>query len=621
MKLRFVSLIVISLMGVLSAQGVIIQENETGFCSVDGIIDTDVPGYTGDGFANADIAAGTSALWNIECNEDDTYLIYWRYANGGGSGDLIAEVWVNEVPVILDFSFDHTGQWTNWSESDTVALQLESGENRIRLVSVSPSGLANIDFMHVITDGATPAECVPSYALHLSQNIEEAGTVSIEPERLFYDQGTEITLRASENPGYFFQSWSGGTTDTALEHTFQINANADIEALFYPDGTVSAEGVMGYATVQDDAGTPFIMTGGVFGDTVLAFSFSMLKSFLEHPDPFVVTVADKIRASGQINIASDKSLIGITDSAHLEGIRIKINSSDNVIIRNMTFSKVVQFDEIEINNSHHIWIDSCEFFTDRDNGPEFYDGLLDIKNGSTFITVSNTEFHDHFKSVLISSGDDSFQDTVVRITFFRNYFHNLGSRTPLLRFGKAHIFNNYFRKCTSGINSRMGACIRVEENYFRRVGNAVRSDMSAQVGFFQLANNIFDKSSYIPPPECEMELPYEYESLMIDAENVPLAVAGEDPSTSTQELSELSVKAYPNPSTNHLLLEINGQSQTSVSLRIYDQLGRPIMSMANQYLYPGSNTIEIPITDLPSGNYYLELINVGGVKSLPFIKL
>ena len=525
---------------VVAAQGIIIQEYEPGFCSVDGIIDTDVPGYTGDGFANADIAAGTSALWNIECNEDDTYRMYWRYANGGGSGDLVSEVWVNEIPIIFDFSFDHTGTWTNWTESDTLTLDLEAGENRIRLVSVSPSGLANIDFFHVISDGVQPAACAPSYALKFSQNLEDAGVISIQPEQPYYDEGDTIKVTATANPGYFFQSWSGGVTSTDPIYTFVVRSGADIEALFYPTGTTAVDGVVGYATVQDDRGTPFLMTGGQSGDTVEANSFSMLKTFLEHSDPFVVTVSDKIIATGQINIASDKTLVGLGDSAHLEGIRLKINDADNVILQNMTFSKVVQFDEIEINNAHHIWIDHCEFFTDRDNGPEYYDGLLDIKNASSFITVSNTEFHDHFKSVLISSGDDSFQDTVTRITFYRNYFHDLGSRTPLLRFGKAHIFNNYFKRCTSGINSRMGACIRVEENYFLRVSNAVRSDMSDEIGYFQLIDNEFDKSSYTPPPICELEVPYDYDSLMIDAAEVPYSVADEDPATAVAELERMA---------------------------------------------------------------------------------
>ncbi|MCB0643422.1 MAG: carbohydrate-binding protein, partial [Phaeodactylibacter sp.] len=197
MKSLFTLLLVLGFTGpILYAQGLTIQENELGFCSVDGIVDTDVTGYTGDGFINADFGAGTSALWNITVPADGTYHIYWRYANGGGSGDLIAELWVNEAPLLTDYSFTHTGAWTNWTESDTVAVDLQAGENKIRLVSVSSSGLTNIDYFHVIEDGVEGAFCLPSYSLSLSKNFEQGGTVSFEPEQAFYEAGTEITLTA-----------------------------------------------------------------------------------------------------------------------------------------------------------------------------------------------------------------------------------------------------------------------------------------------------------------------------------------------------------------------------------------------------------------------------------------
>ena len=593
----------------IAAQGLTIQENETGFCSVDGIIDTDVPGYTGDGFANADIAPGTSALWNISVNTSGTYNIYWRYANGGGSGDLFADLWVNESPFLDMFNFTHTGSWTNWTESDTVTVNLQAGENRIRLISISDSGLPNIDFFHVVENGVEPAFCLPSYSLSLTKNDDLGGDVSYEPVQPFYDAGTEITLTATANPGYFFQSWSEGETSAEAVHTFNIQKNAGIVALFYPNGTEAEAGVIGYATVQDDEGTPYLMTGGLGGDTVLASTFNILKTYLESSEPYVVHVEDHIISTGTINIGSNKSLIGVTDSAHLEGIRIKINSSKNVIIRNMTFSKVIQFDEIEINNSHHIWIDGCEFFTDKDHGSEYYDGLLDIKNAASFITVSNTEFHEHFKAILISSGDDSFQDTSIRITFHHNYFHHLGSRTPLLRFGKAHIFNNYFKNCNSGINSRMGACIRVEENYFYHVSNATRTDMSVEVGRFDLINNIFESSTYVTEPTCELEVPYEYQSALDVAADVPLIVAGEDP-TSVPDLGKLygvNLKCFPNPSNGPVEIVFSLPSSLNGQLMLFDQLGRAIKIIDSGLYSEGENSIGFSTMELPSGMYFIQL--------------
>ncbi|MCB0641277.1 MAG: T9SS type A sorting domain-containing protein, partial [Phaeodactylibacter sp.] len=462
---------------------------------------------------------------------------------------------------------------------------------------------------HVIEDGVEGAFCLPSYSLSLSKNFEQGGTVSFEPEQAFYEAGTEITLTATANSGYFFQSWSGGETSTELVHTFNISRNANVEGLFYPDGTQAEAGVIGYATVQDDEGTPYLMTGGLFGDTVLASNFNTLKAYLESDLPYVVTVEDHIISTGTINIASDKTLLGLTDSSHLEGIRIKINSSDNVILRNMTFSKVIQFDEIEINNSHHIWIDGCEFFTDLDHGSEYYDGLLDIKNAARFITVSNTEFHDHFKAVLISSGDDSFQDTSIRITFHHNYFHNLGSRTPLLRFGKAHIFNNYFRSCSSGVNSRMGACIRVEENFFFSVSNALRTDMSATVGYFEVLDNIFEASSYVADPTCELDVPYEYTAYLDEAADVPLIVAGEDPLNGVNSpYLEAGITIFPNPASAEVQLVLDlREAAAEGHLSLYNLLGRQVQVIADGPFAAGSNPVYFSVAHLPAGHYFVQL--------------
>lgn len=608
----FLSLFSIS---ILSAQGLTIQENEVGFCSIDGIVDTDVAGWTGDGFINAGFGVGTSALWNINVPADGTYHIYWRYANGGGAGDLTADLWVNETPFIGDFNFAHTGAWTNWTETDTVAVELQAGENRIRLISTAPSGLTNIDYFHIIEDGVEPAFCLPSYALNLSQNFADGGSVSYEPVQPFYDAGTEITLTASSNSGYFFQSWSGGETSDEIIHTFNINRNADVEALFYPDGTTAVDGVKGYATVQDDEGTPFLMTGGLFGDTVLATNFGTLKNYLESEDPLVVTVAEPIFSTGQqINVASDKTLLGITDSALLEGVRVKINSSDNVIFQNMTLSKVIQFDVLEINNSHHIWIDGCTFFTDRDNGQEYYDGLLDIKNAARFITISNTEFKEHWKAVLISSGDDSFQDTSIRITFHHNFFHRLSSRTPLLRFGKAHMFNNYFRNCSSGINSRMEACIRVEENFFYHVSNATRTDMSAVAGYFQLVDNIFEASTYVEEPTCELDVPYEYLSILDGAAEVPMIVAGEDPLNPTRERTlDIGLSVFPNPTSGEVNVFFDFPKNTKGNLALFDMLGREVETVAADAFPAGENQLTFSVAERQSGIYFLQMMTEEGV--------
>src|SRR3972149_796418 len=145
-------------------------------------------------------------------------------------------------------------------------------------------------------------------------------------------------------------------------------------------------GVVGYATVQHDNGTPYLLTGGSYGESVEANTLADLKKYLEEPvTPYVVKLSKHIKgtSSEEIKIGSNKTFIGTNGTAHIEAIKVLIQGVRNVIIKNITFSKVLSADEIEINSgAKNIWIDHCEFFTDRehDDNEDYYDGLLDIKN-------------------------------------------------------------------------------------------------------------------------------------------------------------------------------------------------------------------------------------------------
>ena len=114
---------------------------------------------------------------------------------------------------------------------------------------------------------------------------------------------------------------------------------------------------------------------------------------------------------------------------------------------------------------------------------DWYDGLLDVKNGATWITVSNCYFHDHWKAVLCGSSDkDENGDRAIRITFVGNYWENINSRQPLFRWGKAHIYNNYFKgaadKQANCIDVRMDSQLWAEGNYFDTVKNAIGLDLA-----------------------------------------------------------------------------------------------------------------------------------------------
>jgi pectate lyase len=100
---------------------------------------------------------------------------------------------------------------------------------------------------------------------------------------------------------------------------------------------------------------------------------------------------------------------------------------------------------------NNIWIDHCEFYRDWSADKDYYDGLVDIKRGVEYVTISNCYFHDHHKVSLVGYSDSDVGERYITYAF--NRFEKVGSRLPSFRFGKAHIYGNYFKDVSvSGIN-------------------------------------------------------------------------------------------------------------------------------------------------------------------------
>ena len=54
-------------------------------------------------------------------------------------------------------------------------------------------------------------------------------------------------------------------------------------------------------------------------------------------------------------------------------------------------------------------------------------------------------FENHNKTMVIGNGDSNVADEgKLHVTLHHNYFHNVVQRTPRVRFGQVHTYNNYF---------------------------------------------------------------------------------------------------------------------------------------------------------------------------------
>jgi pectate lyase len=174
------------------------------------------------------------------------------------------------------------------------------------------------------------------------------------------------------------------------------------------------------------------------------------------------------------------------------------NGSSNLIFQNLKIHDITAGpkDGIGIEGpSKNIWIDNNEFYSSMSVGKDFYDGLLDIKRGAEYITVSDNYFHDHHKTSLVGYSDS---DVGARyVTYSHNIFENIGSRAPSVRFGYTHIYENYYKDVSvSAINLRMGAVGLVENNNFVNVHNPVVSLDSTSVGFWDMRGNTFQNVTW-----------------------------------------------------------------------------------------------------------------------------
>ncbi|QRV92010.1 pectate lyase [Ceratobasidium sp. AG-Ba] len=236
----------------------------------------------------------------------------------------------------------------------------------------------------------------------------------------------------------------------------------------------------------------------------------------------IVVVSGTISGNTVVKVGSNKSVVG-KSGASLVGVGLRVNKKSNVIIRNLKISKVLASagDAIGIQESSRVWVDHVDLSSDQTHDKDFYDGLLDVTHGSTFVSVTNSILHDHWKASLVGHSDNNgSEDKAITVTYALNKWVNLNSRMPSFRFGTGHLFNNYFLNSGDGINTRLGAQLLVENNVWESVKKAL---YSTDGGFAVARGNEFGGGSSAAPAGTFKEAPYSY--ALLDASAVKSAVS------------------------------------------------------------------------------------------------
>jgi len=166
-----------------------------------------------------------------------------------------------------------------------------------------------------------------------------------------------------------------------------------------------------------------------------------------------------------IAFGSNKTVDGRGARITVRNFGFTISAGDsNVIIENLTFVGDMQGSEkdaIQIADAARtIWIDHCSFSA-------YGDGLVDITNMATEVTVSWSVFSAHDLAVLIGGSPSQTDDASIQVTLHHNWWNQTGNYAPRLRFGKAHVLNNLIENWKTAASAvTMGGEIYSEGNIF-----------------------------------------------------------------------------------------------------------------------------------------------------------
>jgi pectate lyase len=329
----------------------------------------------------------------------------------------------------------------------------------------------------------------------LTVGVTGSGSVSRSPNQATYAAGTTVTLTANAGANFRFANWGGDLAGVANPTTIIMNSNKSVVANFTPVNGNPNFGLFGFG-----AGT----TGGGNLTPVNVNNLDQLRTLAGQAGAAVIRITGTITGNESIRVESNKTIVG-APGARLVGLGFTIGRSsafgqvNNVIIRNLIMEKPrAPIDKVLVQyGAHHVWIDHNEFFSDLDNGVDFYDGQIDITHGADFVTVSWNVFHDHFKNSLVGNSENTGDEDSghLRVTYHHNLFTRVDGRNPSIRFGTGHIYNNHYLNIPDyGIASRQNAQVRIENNYFDNVETPIRADTSLSdvAGFVNQVNtNIF----------------------------------------------------------------------------------------------------------------------------------
>jgi pectate lyase len=234
-------------------------------------------------------------------------------------------------------------------------------------------------------------------------------------------------------------------------------------------------------------------TGGQGGGTTTVSNVTQFTAAVTATGTGIVQVVGTITLGGNVAPRSHKTIVGLGTNATIVG-DLNIRRATNVIVKNLHFTNpdgVGDGDGITVEESRNVWIDHCTFY-DCD------DGALDITHGSDLVTVSWCKFFYTFNSGhnfvnLVGHSDNNAAEDAgkLRVTFHHNWWSTLCvERMPRVRFGRVHVFNNYFNSPGNNycVRASIESEVLVEHNFFENIDEPY--EKFDPPGLIRVLNNI-----------------------------------------------------------------------------------------------------------------------------------
>ncbi|PPD85748.1 hypothetical protein GOBAR_DD17315 [Gossypium barbadense] len=207
-----------------------------------------------------------------------------------------------------------------------------------------------------------------------------------------------------------------------------------------------------------DEGDYYLVTDNSDDDVLEPKPGTLRHAVIQNKPLWIIFAKDMhIKLSKELIVQSNKTIDGRGANVHIaHGCGITLQFVHNIIIHNIHIHHVIESqgglirdsedhygyrtigdgDGISIFGSSNIWLDHISM-------SECQDGLIDVIQGSTAITISNCHFTHHDHVILLGASDTYSNDQYMQVTIAFNHFgKELIQRMPRCRWGFFHVVNN-----------------------------------------------------------------------------------------------------------------------------------------------------------------------------------